>query len=185
MKRHVAAVTGLSGVGKSTLLRKVASTVSFQHLQASTLIREARQSDQRSLTLDQLRSFDLDENQKLLVHGFAQAAQSTGLVILDAHTVIERDDNLVLIEPNVFGAIGINSLIFLTEDSAEIAKRRLDDKARQRPTKSVEQLQRAQNQSLQHAREICRVLAIPISVFGPNDSGAIADLLQSYVSPHG
>lgn len=182
MKRHVAAVTGVSGVGKSTLLRKLAAMVSFQHLQASALIREARQLDQQSLTLDQLRSVDLDENQKLLIQGFARVAnQGPGLIVLDAHTVIEQGDNLILIEPDVFGAIGINSMIFLSEDITEIVRRRLDDKVRQRPIKGVEQLQSTQSQALQHARKICRILGIPIAVFSSNDHCAVAELLQSYV----
>lgn len=185
MKRHVAAITGLSGVGKSTLLRKLASTVSFQCLQASALIQEARQSDQRSLTPDQLRSLDLDENQKHLISGFTRAArQGSGLIVLDAHTVIEQDGHVVPIGPDVFGAIGINSMIFLTEDSAELVKRRLSDRGRQRPINSPEQLRHIQDQAIRHAKEICRVLAIPISVVSPNDLGAITDLLRSYVSPH-
>jgi adenylate kinase len=183
MKRHVTAVTGLSGVGKSTLLRKLASTVPFQHLQAGALIRNARQSERHPLTLDQLRSVDLDENQQLLIRGFAWGAnQGAGLIVLDGHTVIEQDDSLVPIEPAVFRAMGINSMIFLAEDSAEIAKRRLDDKARQRPVKNVEQLRSTQDQALLHARKICRVLGIPISVFGPNEVGAVAALLGSYLA---
>jgi adenylate kinase len=182
VKRHVVAITGLSGVGKSTLLRKLASTVSFQHLQASALIREARRSDQQSLTLDQLRSVDIDENQELLANGFTRAVnRGAGLIVLDAHTAIELDDKLVLIGTNVFGAIGISSMIFLVDDCAEIIKRRLNDKERQRPIKSLEKLRSTQNQSLQHTEEICRVLGIPISVFSSNDHSAVAKLLLSYV----
>jgi adenylate kinase len=182
MKRHIVAITGLSGVGKSTLVRALASMIPFQHLQASALIRNARQSERDQPTLDQLRSADLDENQELLIRGFARAAsQRPRLIVLDGHTVIERADSLFLIEPAVFGAIGINSMIFLAEDCSELAKRRCQDKSRQRSLRSVEQLRSMQDQALLHAREICQVLGIQIDVFGSNDVGAAATLLGSYL----
>ena len=96
-------------------------------------------------------------------------------------TLYRADDSLFLVQPAVFGAIGINSMIFLAEESAELAKRRCQDKSRQRSLRSVEQLRSMQDQALLHAREICRVLGIQISVLGPNDVAAAATLLVSYL----
>ncbi len=184
MSRHIVAITGMSGVGKSTLLRKLASTISFQCLQASALIREARQSERQQLTLDQLRSVDLGQNQRLLVDAFARAAdQGAQLIILDAHTVIEQDDNLILIEPDIFRAIGINSMIVLVDDGTEIVNRRLNDKGRMRPIKSAEQIEREQDRAIRHAREICSLLEVPISVFNANAHIAVGDLLRSQIAP--
>ena len=55
---------GLSGVGKSTLLRKLMGRVDFQHVQASALIKEGRQlAGDNVLSVDRLRDADLDANQ--------------------------------------------------------------------------------------------------------------------------
>jgi len=179
MKRHIAAVVGLSGVGKSTLLTQVAATVTFQYLQASALIREERQSANSHLTIDQLRSFDLDENQVLLVNAFRRVGNPAGLIVLDAHAAIEQNETLILVRPDVFQAIGINSMVYLTEESAEIARRRLSDTKRQRQIKSAEQINCAQEQVLQHAKDICTALSISISIFRSSDHLAVTHFLQS------
>ena len=42
MTQPVVALLGLSGVGKSTILRKLAAHIAFQHLQASAIIKAAQ-----------------------------------------------------------------------------------------------------------------------------------------------
>lgn len=77
MTRRVAALTGISGVGKSTLLTALSQRVDFVHLQAGALIKKARESELgQSIEHDQLRNIDLDQNQQLLINGFL-AAQLT------------------------------------------------------------------------------------------------------------
>lgn len=146
------ALTGLSGVGKSMLLQKLSTHWHFQHLQASALIRVARQVAEYVPTVDHLRLANLDENQQLLVRGFADAADANApLIVLDAHTLIELPNKWVLIEPDVFGAIGINSMLFLTATPADIANRRVRDKARQRQAKCAEELENVLRRARQHA----------------------------------
>jgi adenylate kinase len=172
------ALTGLSGVGKSMLLQKLAAHWYFQHLQASALIRAARQVAEHVPTVDHLRLANLDENQQLLVRGFADAADANApLIILDAHTLIELPNEMILIEPNVFGAIGINSMLFLTAAASTIVKRRAGDKARQRPTKSAEELENVLRQAHQHARHICRTLQVPLTITESSDYEAAAKVV--------
>lgn len=174
------ALTGLSGVGKSMLLQKLATHWRFQNLQASALIRAARQVAEHVPTVDHLRLANLDENQQLLVRGFADAADANApLIVLDAHTLIELPNETVLIEPDVFGAIGINSLLFLTAAAADIVSRRASDKARQRPTKSAEELENVLRQARQHAQYICQTLRVPLSITESNDYEAAAKVVAT------
>lgn len=94
----------------------------MQIFQASGLIKAAREiAEKNTKALDHLRMKNLDENQRLLALGFSQAVQKLPpLVLFDYHTLIERGDALVRIEPAVFRDIGIARMAFLTEEPATI-----------------------------------------------------------------
>ena len=82
MKQRVVALTGISGVGKTTFLRKLSAMREFQHLTGGTLIAAARNkgSDAR----DSLRHADLEENQRLLIQGFAlEKDPKANLIVMD------------------------------------------------------------------------------------------------------
>jgi adenylate kinase len=71
MKQHVVALFGISGVGKSTLLREISDLVAFQHLEASALIRKGREAaGARDISTDTLRQLNIGENQQLLISEF-------------------------------------------------------------------------------------------------------------------
>jgi adenylate kinase len=128
---------------------------------------------------DQLRLVDIDENQRFLIRGFRlKADTTTGLIILDGHTVIERDGGLTRIDPRVFGAIGIDSMIFLADEPEALAKRRRDDTTRNRPMVTVDNLRLAQEEAKDHAAVICRALSIPLQIFRPDQSALIAEALR-------
>lgn len=180
MTRCVIALTGISGVGKSTLIKALAESVPLEHLQASALIKEGRQAsgDAELVTQDQLRHVDIDENQKFLIRGFEVSARmSTGLIILDGHTVIEQDSGLTRIDPRVFGAIGINSMIFLADDPVSIAARRISDATRKRPAPSLDNLRLIQETAQAHASTICGTLGIPLHIFRTDQPAQIGRLL--------
>ena len=180
MTRRVIAFTGLSGAGKSTLIKKLTASIPLEHLQASALIKEGRHSSgDTTIEQDQLRLVDIDENQKFLIRGFRiKASTNTGLVILDGHTVIERDDGLTRIDARVFGAIGIECMIFLVEDPQVIAERRRNDTARKRPVPSIDDLRTIQETARHHALAICQTLGVQLHVFRPDQSARIVRTLQ-------
>jgi ABC-type dipeptide/oligopeptide/nickel transport system ATPase component len=103
MTKSVVALVGISGVGKSTLLRAAAETIQFQHLQASALIKAAKEKQTaETVVTDDLRTADITDNQALLVQGFSDARDpSKTLIVLDGHTVIDTPNGLVTIEPRI------------------------------------------------------------------------------------
>jgi adenylate kinase len=164
MTRQIVAVTGISGVGKSTLLHALQSEISFQHLNASGIIQQAReQSDHGTIALDELRNANIEQNQQLLVRGFHSSVDpDASLVVLDGHTLIDREDRVILISPAVFESIGIERLAVLTDDPAAIHSRRMKDSARRRPDRTIERLSELQATACEHAVTISRMLKIPL-----------------------
>ena len=181
MSQRVVAVVGVSGVGKSTSLTKLASSISFQVLHASRLIQEGREAVEGGIVPhDQLRFADIDQNQQFLIQGFKfHTDRSALLVVLDGHTVIEREGGLIPISPAVFREIGIHAMIFLTDDASRILARRADDQSRQRPALSVERLQLIQCEALKQANLICSALSVPLHTCQPSDLDQIEQYLRS------
>ena len=81
MTRRTVALTGIPGVGKSTLLTSLSTRLDFVPLQASALIRKGReQALGEMVTHDWLRYANLEESQQLLIRGFdASATQAMPL----------------------------------------------------------------------------------------------------------
>jgi adenylate kinase len=172
------ALTGISGVGKSTLIKLLSASIEFEHLQASALIKSGRNGAGDAVTQDQLRSTDLNENQRFLIDGFRLAIESkSGLIILDGHTVIEKGDEIVRIGAFVFREIGISSMIFLEDDPLAIAERRRGDTNRIRPLPDVDKLTQIQNVSREQAAAICHSLGIALLIHRPHQHAAIARAL--------
>jgi adenylate kinase len=178
--QHVVALLGISGVGKSTLLRELSNHVAFQHLQASSLIRDGRRAaaEARELSLDALRHANINENQQFLIAGYARSVDPrAGLVILDGHSVIDTPSGLVSIDPPVFAALGITWIIFLADTPSAIMRRRQGDVSRNRPARSSDDLDAHQDMALLNALKICLDLRVPLNVMTPAQSGYLRRLL--------
>lgn len=110
MSPKVVAFTGISGVGKTTFLKKLSERVSFQHLTGGSLIAAARQADADQR--DTIRHADLDENQQLLIDGFFVARdQQVELVIMDGHVVIDGGNPQMLRNRRTAASAGFTALI--------------------------------------------------------------------------
>lgn len=178
MTQKVVAFVGLSGVGKTSALKALGATISFQHLGASTLIREARKANETSPNLDALRNFDIDESQRLLIKGFNKAIDpQAALVVLDGHTLIETPSGLVQIRAEVFQALKLTSMVFWADAPSEILSRRERDLTRNRPRADIADIRRFQETALLAAFEICIALNVPLSILTPRQSGRLQELL--------
>lgn len=178
-KRKVVALVGLSGVGKSTLLGQARNVITFQHLQASELIKAERRHQQEArLAHDDLRATNINENQSLLVSGFVRLAPKSGLIVVDGHTVIDTPTGLVEIPPSVFAAMDVSGFIAVVDDIANIASKRALDKTRSRPNRSHEDLSEHQRRSILAAYEAALALSVPLSVVPLNGRFDITKYLQ-------
>ena len=175
---RIIALVGLSGVGKSTLLKRMASHIEFEHLQASVLIKSELKRTQSELQSSEgLRQGQVIDNQAALISGFLRTTEGmSGLVVLDGHTLIDAGEKLIEIPADVFRQIGVEHMIFLQEAPERIAERRGGDIGRKRPNRTVETLAYHQVQAIIVAARITLELDIPLSVI----SGSQHDVLLAY-----
>ncbi|MBA5725021.1 GNAT family N-acetyltransferase [Bombella favorum] len=181
MTQNIIAVTGISGVGKTTFLEKLSERIIFQHLTGGNLIATARKTSPDSR--DQMRYMDIDENQRFLIEGFhALRDQDSRLIIVDGHVIIDNGNGLSKINSEVFKEIDVNIMIHLEADPNRIFNNRLKDESRNRPIFSVDILKEHQDISRAQAEKISSDLGIKLYVIDCDDiDGAFKVIQDSYL----
>lgn len=177
MTQKIVAFTGLSGVGKTTFLRNLAEHIPLQHLTGGSLIAAARKA--RSDERDAMRYADLDENQRLLIDGFALARDpGAQLIIIDGHVVIDTGAGFQEFPADVFRALGITKMVHLEAKPSLIKTNRSSDTSRRRPAHDQETLSQHQFSSRAHANRIAVALNVEFHIATHDDIEHLAFALR-------
>ncbi|USU11443.1 AAA family ATPase [Sphingomonadaceae bacterium OTU29THOMA1] len=176
---HRIALLGLSGVGKSTLLRALTGKIAFMHLQASDLIKaEQAYRHSQPQSSEALRTGAVLENQALLIAGFHRAAErATAPIVFDGHSVIDSGDGLIEIPGEFFAALDLAAISFLQADPATIAARQSHDSDRQRPLRDEATLAEHQERAITVARRAADAIGCPFQLLISDDIGIIERLI--------
>lgn len=179
MSNNVIILFGLSGVGKTTFLKRVALLSEFLHLQASDLIKMQFEVEEDSkLSSEQLRRGDINDNQmKLAIAFLNETKEHGGTIVLDGHSIIDAPEKLIKIQPAVLAPVNPTKIVFLKDSAEAIFQRRLNDRSRQRPSRTACELAEQQNIALEQAEAIAGALAVPILVVNSGDWESFASLL--------
>lgn len=169
MDRELSILFGLSGVGKTTMGRRVRDLdPGIAHLSASDLLKAAHsQSGEELRTAQQDR---LIANQLVLGDALTSWDFPLGThhILLDAHSVVDNDRVLVDIPVEVIASLSPDRLIFIREEPEIIVERRLSD-TRSRPSRTAKELQDHQERSLAVCNTFSHFLNIPLSVIKSGD----------------
>ena len=175
------AVFGVSGVGKTTTIRRVMQQrkTIICHLQASQLIKEGLD---RVVNYDELRKADQNRilaNQEVLISEYQRqtSMSSASVVVFDGHSVIDGADGYVPIPADVIRQLSPTRLVFLSELPDVIAVRRQADSGRDRPERTQEQLAAMQSTALEICKEYSESLGIPLDILNSGDAQGLESLL--------
>ncbi len=169
MVRELSILFGLSGVGKTTMGRRITDRdACIAHLSASDLLRAAH-----AQTGEELRTAQKDRlvaNQEVLGEALNRwdFPMGTHHILLDAHSVVDNDRVLVEIPVQVIASLAPSRLVFITDEPAAIVARRASDK-RQRPARTTEELHYHQERSLAVCIEFSEALSVPLSILKAGD----------------
>lgn len=178
--RRIVALAGLSGSGKTTLIEHVNQRGEFTHLSASELIKEYKRMQGSLPTSEQLRTGNVQDNQTQLIKSFeSRSVTVDGDIIFDCHTLIDTPSGLQIVPAEVFEAIGVTEMIFLSVEPEALSARRNGDITRQRPQRSPEELQYQQQAAHAAALEISQKLNIPCSEIKHRPQNELASILYS------
>jgi adenylate kinase len=168
-------VLGLSGVGKSSLIRRAAETRIVLYLTASDLIKTGLARRAEQATSEELRKGAVLDNQQVLSEEFRLAVSRTDreLVIFDGHNVIDTPTRLLEIPSGVLSQLGPDVVIFVEDDPTHIAARRAADTARIRPPRTPQELALHQALAKSNAQMLAANLAAPFHAVRSGDIDAL------------
>ena len=161
--RNVVIVTGIPGVGKTTVINTAIELVKKQHgeevlvLNFGTEMFEVAVKNGQVKDRDEMRKMPTAQqraNQKLAGEAIAEKAKSAK-VIVDTHTLIQTNNGFLIGLPEwVVRAIQPKTVVLVEADSEKIAGRRSTDETRTRDAQAISEIQIHQ--------EMCRAAAVSV-----------------------
>lgn len=154
-------VSGVHGVGKTTICSKVAREFGWRHETASGIIKR----EKASAILDNSKVVqDVNGNQRLLVRGLSKIASGLDVkMILDGHfTLKNKEGDYESVDQSVFAALNIDAFILIIDEPQAIL-RRINDRDGN-SEHSILSVIKHQEAELSHARNLAVGLSKPLKI---------------------
>jgi len=150
---------------------------------ASEIIAEARgTTDTDGLRV--LPLFELRQSQEMLLAGFKARRERfpNELVLLDAHSVIDTDNEYFDVPVEVVAQLDPVGMIHLTDSVDQIEERRRTDRERLRPYRSLARLVEYQRRSIKVCEHYRDALKIPLMLVAFSDEVTFATAIESILA---
>ena len=170
---------GVSGVGKSHMARWIEQKMpGLLRLTASGLLRRSLRASGERLRKSPREI--IEENQFRLASAIEteRSRQADRPVLLEAHTFIDNDQELIEIPVDVLRKIGPSGILFLHAPPGDLFRRRNRDK-RSRPLRSVDELEIQQNYALKLSKKYSSELGIPLRIINSDQKNEALDFLNN------
>lgn len=181
-KIGVVLVFGISGVGKSTACASYVSRhPSVLHTSAGKLLQAAKNIDSALLRTDV--AGNILQNQHLIGEALKRyrLGRETSDILIDAHSVIDNDHELIKIPVDVVRSMEPKGLVLLEAPPELIIERRKNDR-RFRPSRTAEELKI----QMEVARTVCESyaneLGVPLEIGTTSHGGDLEALIERIVA---
>jgi len=142
-------VTGIPGVGKTTVMKKAAEGMDIEFITFGTIMIDIAKEIGLVKDRDEIRKLTLDQQRELQIRA-AEKAGSMKNIIVDTHCTIKTPKGYMPGLPEmVIKKLKPDSIVLVEADPLEIYNRRLKDKTRNRDPDSKEKI--AEHQQMNRA----------------------------------
>lgn len=133
-------VTGIPGVGKTTVMKKAAEGMDIQFVTFGTIMIEIAQEMKLVKDRDEMRKLTLEQQKKLQIKT-AEKISKMKNVILDTHCTVKTPKGYMPGLPEwVVKKLNPTAIVIVEADPQEIYNRRANDPTRNRDPDTVEQI---------------------------------------------
>ena len=140
----VIVVTGIPGVGKTTVMKKAAEGMDIQFVTFGTVMVDIAKEVDLVQNRDDIRKLTLEQQKNLQIKS-AEKVASIGNVILDTHCTVKTPKGYMPGLPEwVVKKINPTAIVLVEADAEEIYNRRAGDKSRNRDPDTKEQIEEHQ-----------------------------------------
>ena len=142
-------VTGIPGVGKTTVMKKAAEGMDIEFVTFGTVMSDMAIETGLVKDRDEMRNLTLDQQKNLQIKS-AERIASMGNIILDTHCTVKTPKGYMPGLPEwVIKRINPTAIVVVEADPEEIYNRRVNDPSRNRDPDTVEQI--AEHQMMNRA----------------------------------
>lgn len=156
--KNIIFIGGIHGVGKTTLSKKISEELSLKRYSASELIARLRSEN---VTIDK-RVNNVAENQNLLLEAIKKYLNAEEYYLLDGHfCLLNSFGKITRIGIDTFRDLGLNSIMVLVDEGAEILKRLT---ARDNIKYDLTLLKEFQEEEISYAKEVAKDIGIEYKI---------------------
>lgn len=157
MRANINFISGIHGVGKTTLCNYISEKYCIEYYSASKLISDAKQIPFTSLFIE-----GIDENQQMLISSINELFDNNNDYLLDGHfCLINKNGEPEKISQGTFEQLRIKNIIVLIEDIYKIWNRL---KARNNYEYNLDMLDKLQKIEIDYSKGISILLDVPYTI---------------------
>ena len=137
-------VTGIPGVGKTTVMKKAAEGMAVEFVTFGTVMADMALDLKLVKNRDEMRKLNLEQQKKLQIKSAEKVAKMKN-VILDTHCTVKTPKGYMPGLPEwVIKRINPTAIVVVEADPEEIYNRRANDPSRDRDPDTIEQIKEHQ-----------------------------------------
>lgn len=166
-------VSGIHGVGKTSLLESLSQKVVIKKYSASNLIKKYTEK----LTKD-LYVHEIKKNQLILIDALRGVGKNNSRYLLDGHLCLLNDDKEVeRIAEKVFSEIGVNKIILIIDNVESIQVRLTEREKKYYP---FDLLDKMQSEEICYSKELAMSLKLPLRILDLSKN-SVGDIINEII----